>query len=236
MVEKEEKTITLLLCLHILTLLLVCCTDSEIDLVNKSIDDIREVQTEQNNEYWHLSENVNESLSEVYVRLDDIERVNRAQTYRLAVHRQEIEDNAQMFSDLLYSTEHLEEYMRSLPDNAWGIEITEQEEYLVSSLVYLEAGGQGCSYELKKAIATVFFNQMLRYGLTVNQTIYRSGAFSVASRVRSTVPSSSCRMAVRDVLENGGTLPKNVIAFQLGNYHSFGVPYTKIQNVYFNAV
>ena len=169
-------------------------------------------------------------------RMAKIEHHNLVQDYRLDRHRQELDDMNEMFGDLLDSTERLEEYMRSLPDNAWGIEITEEDEYLIASLVYLEAGADWCSYDLQKAIATVFFNQMTHYNLTVQQTIYRAGAFSVASRVRYTKPSPQCRAAVRYVLENGGTMPRNVLAFQTGGYHSFWRPYIKIQNVYFNTI
>ena len=229
---KDEQIIALLILLHVFTLLLVCCVNDEIDMANKTLEQILATQEEHK---WRLDgiEEMNESQEN---RLAEIEWVNKVQDYRLDIHRQELKDNAQMFSDLLDSTERLEEYIRSLPDNVWGIEITEQEEYLVASLVYLEAGGQGCSYELKKAIATVFFNQMTHYGLTVEQTIYRAGAFSVASRVRYTTPSVSCRMAVRDVLECGGNMPRNVMAFQLGGYHSFGSPFKRIQNVYFSTM
>ena len=234
---KDEKIITGLFCLHLITLLLVCCVDSEIDMINKSIDDIRQVQAAQNEAQWHLTENVNESLAVINGRLDAVEWENKVQDYRLDMHRQELEDNAAMFTDLLNSTERLEEYMRSLPDNAWGFDITADEEYLVASLVFLEAGGKGCSYELKMAVATVFFNQMQRYGLTVNQAIYRSGAFDVSSRVRYTTPSASCRAAVRQVLEQGGTMPSNVLAFRNGHYHTdFGHPYCRIQNVYFSTM
>lgn len=234
--EKDEKIITGLLCLHLITLLLVCCVDTEIDIINKSIDDIRQMQAAQNESQWHLSENVNESLAVINGRLDAVEWDNRVQAARLDAHRQALDNDASAFADLLNSTERLEEYMKSLPNNAWGFDITADEEYLVAALVYLEAGGSGCSYELQLAIATVFFNQMQYYGLTVNQAIYRAGAFSVASRVRTTKPSAVCRMAVRQVLEQGGSLPHNVIAFQLGGYHRFGHPYCKIQNVYFTQM
>lgn len=167
-------------------------------------------------------------------RLSDIERKDRVQDYRLALHRQELTDSTEMFTDLLESTERLEEYMRSLPDNAFGLDLTAEDEYMIASLVYLEAGSG--SYELQKAIASVIFNRMIRYGMTARQVIYQPGVFSPASRVASTRPSGASQMAVREVLENGSVFPVRVCAFQLGGYHRFGTPFCKIQGVYFTLV
>lgn len=236
MVEKEEHTITLLLCLHLLTLVLVCCVDTDIDIINKTIDEIAEVQAEQNESYWHLSEDVETRLNEIDGRIADLEWENKVQEYRLDLHSQKLDDNAQMFSSLLDSTERLEEHMRSLPDNVLGLDISEEDEYLIAQLLYLEAGADWCSYELQKAVVSVFFNHMVRYGRNVQQAVYYPGAFSVASRAKYYTPSARCRMAVRDVLENGLTMPSNVLLFQTGGFHTEGRPYCRIQNVYFSTM
>ena len=229
---KDSTIICLLIFLWLSVMCGVLGAENEISRLEEQIDTLYTAQYEVIQDVADIHK-ANDSQDE---RMAEIEHYNRVQDYRLQMHNGQLADNAKMFTDIINSVEHLEEYMKSLPDNAWGIEITEEEEYRVASLVYLEAGGQGCSYELKKAIATVFFNQMVRYGLTVNQTIYRSGAFSVANRVSSTRPDSSCRMAVREVLENGGTLPRSVIAFRTNNYHNFGTHFCKIQTVYFTSV
>ena len=229
---KDSTIILFLIITWIFVMMGVLGTENEIARLEKQIADAYSQQ----DEILRITKLLSDTQEEQEQEIEQIHLKDYGQDYILRRHHNDLKDNAELFTDFLDSTERLEEYMRSLPDNAWDIEITDQEEYLVASLVYLEAGGQGCSYELQKAIATVFFNQMTRYGLTVNQTIYRAGAFSVASRVRSTTPSAQCRMAVRDVLENGGNMPRNVMAFQLYGYHSFGHPYRCIDGVYFSTM
>lgn len=228
--KKDNYIIGLLIIFFLFSVWTISIVDTEIDGLNKTIDYLLAENALQSDRITNLEQYQGEQDE----RMSDIEHEQRVQHFSIVSHREQLDDNATMFTDLIDSVEHLEEYMRSLPDNALGLNISAEEEYLIASLVYLEAGGQGCSYELKKAIASVFFNQMIYFGTDVTHTIYRAGAFSVASRVRSTTPSASCRMAVREVLENGTTLPRRVLAFQLGGYHSFGTPYRKIQNVYFS--
>lgn len=227
----NDSTIILLL---ILTWIFLFCvmlgTENEINNITELLERIEIRQEEQELRIADI-ERMNESQE---TRLYDIEQVNRVQDLRLDIHRETLQDNTQMFTDLLESTVRLEEYMKSLPDNVLGIDITEDDEYMIASLVYLEAGSG--SYELQKAIASVIFNRMIRYNMTAHQVIYQPGVFSPASRVASTRPSGTSQMAVREVLENGCTLPTRVVAFQLGGYHRFGSPYCKIQNVYFTEV
>lgn len=227
----KDSTIIILL---ILTWILLFCVmlgmENEINNITELLERIEVRQEEQELRIADI-ERMND---EQEIRLYDIEQVNRVQDLRLDRHRQELDDHEQMFDDLLSSTERLEEYMRSLPDNALGLDLTAEDEYLIASLVYLEAGSG--SYELQKAIASVIFNRMIRYGMTARQVIYQSGVFSPASRVASTRPSGASQMAVREVLENGSVFPVRVCAFQLGGYHRFGTPFCKIQGVYFTLV
>ena len=172
--------------------------------------------------------------TEMDARITTAERTNHLQDTRLAMHRQELTDTAAMFSDLLASMERLETHLKSLPDNSLNVNVSEQDIRDIAALVYLEAGSQ--SYSCQKAIASVIFNRMIRYNMTAHQTIYQSGVFSPASRVSSTRPSVSSLMAVREVLEEGTTLPRNVVAFRNGHYHTFGHPYCSIDGVYFTAM
>lgn len=230
---KDSTIISLLAVTWIAVAITVVGADTEITVLEKKIDAAYGDQEALMQAYQLETE---QRLQEVEERLNEVERINRVQDYRMDMHRQELTDNAELFTDLLNSVEHLEEYMRSLPDNSIGVDVSEQDIRDIAALVYLEAGSSSCSYELKKAIASVIFNQMIYYGRTAQQTIYYPGAFSPANRVRRTTPDSACMMAVREVLENGTTLPRNVIAFQTGGYHRFGRPYTKIQNVYFTSM
>lgn len=167
-------------------------------------------------------------------RIEELEYNDQLQNARLALHRDEITDNAQMFTDLLNSYERLENYMKSHPEPALNVKVSEKDIRDIAALVYLEAGSQ--SYRCQKAIASVIFNRMIRYGMTAQQVIHQNGVFSPANRVSSTTPSSSCLMAVREVLEEGTTLPRNVVAFRNGHYHTFGRRYCSIDGVYFTAL
>ena len=167
-------------------------------------------------------------------RIQDLEESDSIQNVRLAIHRDDLADAAQMFSDLLGSYERLEEHLKSLPDNSLNVKVSEKDIRDIAALVYLEAGSQ--SYACQKAIASVIFNRMIRYNMTAQQVIHQNGVFSPASRVSSTKPSSSCLMAVREVLEEGTTLPRNVVAFRNGHYHTFGRRYCCIDGVYFTAL
>lgn len=171
---------------------------------------------------------------ELEYRIQDLEESDSIQNVRLAIHRNDLTDAAQMFSDLLGSYERLEEHLKSLPDNSLNVKVSEKDIRDIAALVYLEAGSQ--SYACQKAIASVIFNRMSRYNMTAQQTIHQNGVFSPASRVSSTKPSSSCLMAVREVLEEGTTLPRNVVAFRNGHYHTFGRRYCCIDGVYFTAL
>ena len=104
----------------------------------------------------------------------------------------------------------------------------------IAALVYLEAGSQ--SYKCQKAIASVIINRMKRYNKTASQVIWEPGVFSPANRVKSTRPSDQCVKAVKDVINDGTTLPKNVVAFRNGHYHSFGKQYCCIDGVYFTSM
>ena len=218
----------------ILTWFLIVCgvlgAENEISRLEDQIEDAYGHQ----DQLLHITAHLAEHNAEQDRLIAEIQERNLVQDYRLALHHDELMDNAELFTDLLNSTERLEEYMKSLPDNSLGIDLTEDEEYMIASLVYLEAGSG--SYELQKAIASVIFNRMIRYGMTARQVIFQPGVFSPAGRVAYTRPSAMSRMAVRDVLEDGTTLPRNVLAFQLGGYHRFGRAYCKIQGVYFTAM
>ena len=227
---KDSTIITLLIFTALCTVISVCGADAEITRLENQIAEV----------YGQQEQMINMSQSLIYYdriqdkRMEQIEADNRIQDIRLQLHREELDDSAAMFTDLLSSMERLEEHMRSLPDNVLGVNVSDEDVRDVAALVYLEAGSQ--SYRCQKAIASVIFNRMLKYGMTAQQVIHQSGVFSPAGRVDRTTPSTSCMMAVREVLEEGTTLPRNVVAFRNGHYHSFGRNYCCIDGVYFSAV
>ena len=115
-----------------------------------------------------------------------------------------------------------------------SVRLSENDIQLIAKLVYEEAGAQ--SYKCQKAVASVVINRMVRYKMTARQVVYEPGVFTVAGGLMSTKASATSIKAVRDVVKNGTTLPKNVLAFRNGHYHSFGKPYCHIDGVYFSKM
>lgn len=227
---KDSTVIALLIFVVILEFMGVMGAEAEISRLENQIS----VIYSQQNDIYAKTYDIVSAQTEMDARITAAERTNRLQDTRLAMHRQELTDTAAMFSDLLVSMERLETHLKSLPDNSLNVNVSEQDIRDIAALVYLEAGSQ--SYSCQKAIASVIFNRMIRYNMTAHQTIYQSGVFSPASRVSSTRPSAASMMAVREVLEEGTTLPSNVVAFRNGHYHTFGHPYCSIDGVYFTAM
>lgn len=230
-----------IICMMILTWIFIAMgvlgAEAEISKIEKQVKELCYVEKYDIQQIYLMAELRD---AEVDARLYEIEQTNRIQDIRLDQHREEITELDEMFVDLLNQQEHLEEYCRSLPDNALGLTLSDQDIRDIAALVYLEAGNQ--SYACKKAIASVIFNRMMRYSLTASECIYQrtnggDRVFSPAYRVPFTNPSASCIMAVREVLEDGCTLPIRVTAFRNNHYHTdFGSPYCNIGNVYFSSV
>ena len=164
---------------------------------------------------WEKQKDVDDDIEEIIERIDEIEAVQ---------------------SEMLVTPTPTP---TPKPKTAAGrhkvtVKVSQQDIRNIASLVYLECGGQ--SYRCQKAVASVIINRMMRYHKSATQVIWEPGVFSPAYKVRSTSPSSSCLKAVRDVVYNGATLPKNVVAFRNGHYHSFGRRYCCIDGVYFTAM
>lgn len=226
----DELIIYFLVLLTGMVLVICVWTDKEIDMMNKTI---RLIQTQTAINNGKLDQVIADNAVQDE-RLDDIEHHNKVQDIRLANCSKELTNTAELFSDLLDDLGDLEKAINRMPKNTIGVKVTEKDIRDIAALVYLEAGAQ--SYKCQKAIASVIFNRMVQYNKTASQVIYENGVFSPASKVSRTTPSGSCMKAVRDVLANGLTLPKNVLAFRNGHYHSFGKKYCCIDGVYFSKV
>ena len=197
-------------------------------------------QAEQSNKLYDLEQISEENALVVNRYNEQINNINHTLSIhenRLDLHRSELNEYDALFDDVLSYMDEIEEHMRTHPEPVINVRVSEKDIRDIASLVFLEAGSQ--SYSCKKAIASVIFNRMIKYHLTAQEVIYqrtRSGerVFSPAYKVSSTNPSSSCLMAVRDVLMHGQSIPKNVTAFRNCYYHNFGRPYKRIDNVYFS--
>lgn len=112
--------------------------------------------------------------------------------------------------------------------------LTEREVQLLSTLVYLEGGGE--SFDCQKNIASTVINRMLTSDYTLTEILYADNQYSVASRLTYSSPSQSCEEAVMEVLNYGTTLPIYVTFFRADYYHQWGdqTPYCSVDNTYFS--
>lgn len=231
--SKDRLIIVWLFLLMIMIVAMAYLMDKDIDAVNKTLTAILEQQEEQATQSTKVA-------NEIESRLDTIEHNQEVQDIRLDNHYKQIQENdskiAKVEKQKAEAKEQREKQseITAARNNRLKVNLSEYEIRLLAKLVYCEAGTE--SYRTQKAIASVAINQMRRYKLSLYQTIYRDGAFSVAYKVRRTTPSYTSLKAVRDVVRNGTTLPKNVLAFRTGHYHSFGRRYAKIGNIYFTAM
>lgn len=112
--------------------------------------------------------------------------------------------------------------------------LTEHEVQLLSTLVYLEGGGE--SFDCQKNIASTVINRMLTSDYTLTEILYADNQYSVASSLTYSSPSDSCEEAVMEVLNYGTTLPIYVTFFCADYYHQWGdqTPYCSVDNTYFS--
>ncbi len=230
--KTDELIIMLLVILYLLVLGVVLWLDKDIDALNKTLDHLLSVSEDQGDRISALEKETSyqiDMMSEDIFVLD--ERVDEAEL-RLDDH---VATMVRIKNEIdgLKPTPTPKASQRNSSHKV-SVSLTERDIRNIAALVYLEAGSQ--SYRCQKAIASVVINRMSRYHKSASQVIYEPGVFSVAYRVGSTKPSAESLRAVRDVIKNGTTLPRSVVAFRNGHYHSFGRRYCCIDGVYFSAV
>lgn len=116
------------------------------------------------------------------------------------------------------------------------MEMGESDVYELATLVYLESGTE--SFECQKAIASVVIHRMQNDDLTLQEVIYAKNQFSPAYLIAQSEPSESTLQAVREVLQNGPSIPNYVTFFRADYYHNWSeliVPYCVIDHTYFSA-
>lgn len=237
--NKTDRIIIFMLFIFLLSVgVISLALDKEIDAVNKTIDRLVKQQEITDRKVDILLE----SQAESDKRLSDIEDKQEAIRSSLVLTNDRI--------DILQTqvTQH-EVQIKAIPtpkaETATtkkpgrykvSVKLSESDIKLIAKLVYLEAGTE--SYKCQQAVASVVLNHMMHYKLSARGAIYRPGAFTVSGRVARATYSSSSLNAVRDVYKNGTTVPKNVLAFRTGHYHTFrgARRYCKIGNVYFSKV
>jgi len=119
------------------------------------------------------------------------------------------------------------------------VECTDEELEELARLAFLEAGSDWISDDCIRAVVEVVFNQ-LNYGAwgnSLHEVIYSAGNYEPAYNIPYTEPTERCREIVRDVYENGISLPSRVMFFRAWHYHEWAgaVPEFEIDGVYFSS-
>ena len=115
--------------------------------------------------------------------------------------------------------------------------LTDEEYELVCAVVDLEAGGEG--EELQRAVTECILNRLDSgiWGETISEVIYAKNQFSVVPYLHKANPSELTKSVVKDVFENGVSIPKRVMFFRTNYYHSntWARDEFQIDNVYFSS-
>lgn len=126
------------------------------------------------------------------------------------------------------ATEDLVCYSSATNDHAY--EVSEYELDLVARTIYQEAGicGEYCQW----LIGSTILNLADEYG-GIENIVFDYNKFNVAYVLYNSTPSDLSYSVARRVL--AGDRDYNVKAFRTNYYHSFGTPYTNVDNVYFST-
>lgn len=118
------------------------------------------------------------------------------------------------------------------------VELTDNEIYSIAQIVYLE--GRGESKECQQAIISVIVNRIKYENKTAEEVIFADNQFSTASYIEKGDPDDDIIALVKDVAENGPTIPNYVTYFRANTFHEWKsdngevVPYINIDNTYFS--
>lgn len=119
------------------------------------------------------------------------------------------------------------------------VECTDEELEELARLAFLEAGSDWISDDCIRAVVEVVFNQLNygQWGNSLHEVIYSAGNYEPAYNIPYTEPTERCREIVRDVYENGISLPSRVMFFRAYYYHQWvgAVPEFEIDGVYFSS-
>lgn len=131
--------------------------------------------------------------------------------------------------------EEVEEIIEEIAQEVHNFNLNAEEKDLLARLIKLEAGDQ--SWECQCAVGSVVLNRLKQeYGgkKTLHGVVYARGQFSTAHRIKRTQATQMQKDVVEYLLQNGVTLPEDVIYFHYKRYGKWGTPYCRIGTEYFS--
>lgn len=112
--------------------------------------------------------------------------------------------------------------------------VTTYERDVLAKVVFLESGGE--SVECQKAVCSVIMNRVQRGYGSIESICHDSNQFSVAPNVDRVEPPQRIYDAVDEVIQNGSTIPDDIVYFRGYRYHSWAPKWKKIGNLYFSRI
>lgn len=147
------------------------------------------------------------------------------ETIVIAEDKEEIESYSEIGKYIEAETEPTEDSENIVTDNNSDTNID-----LLARIIYFESGS--CSEYCQWLVGSTAMNLANEYG-SLETVAFNYDIFNVANIIYSDTPSSlSYSVATRII---NGDRDVNVRAFRTDYYHSFGSPYTNVDNVYFSS-
>lgn len=149
--------------------------------------------------------------------------------------KQQIPQVYELFDNRRVTEEEVEEIIGEIVQEIHNFNLNEEEKDLLARLIKLEAGDQ--SWECQCAVGSVVLNRLKQeYGgkKTLHGVVYARGQFSTAHRIKRTKATQTQKDVVEYLLQNGVTLPEDVIYFHYKRYGKWGTPYCCIGTEYFS--
>lgn len=147
------------------------------------------------------------------------------ETIVVAERKEEIESYSEIEKYIEAETEPTEESENIVTDNNSDTNID-----LLARIIYFESGS--CSEYCQWLVGSTAMNLANEYG-SLETVAFNYDIFNVANILYTDTPSNlSYSVATRII---NGDRDVNVRAFRTDYYHSFGSPYTNVDNVYFSS-
>lgn len=147
------------------------------------------------------------------------------ETIVIAEDKEEIESYSEIGKYIEAETEPTEDSENIVTDNNSDTNID-----LLARIIYFESGS--CSEYCQWLVGSTAMNLANEYG-SLETVAFNYDIFNVANILYTDTPSSlSYSVATRII---NGDRDVNVRAFRTDYYHSFGSPYTNVDNVYFSS-
>lgn len=147
------------------------------------------------------------------------------ETIVIVEDKEEIESYSEIGKYIEAETEPTEDSENIVTDNNSDTNID-----LLARIIYFESGS--CSEYCQWLVGSTAMNLANEYG-SLETVAFNYDIFNVANILYSDTPSSlSYSVATRII---NGDRDVNVRAFRTDYYHSFGSPYTNVDNVYFSS-